>query len=109
MIKIVNVVVSDQDWVPIIAPIDCDYFSIWNVPGGWMGHGSSNVVLCSDPLDANSQKPLSNGAQEVVAAAAPKDVLREGSIRHLRFVIGDVLYYAKAVSGDTTLCVTCLF
>jgi hypothetical protein len=109
MIKIENVVVGSDEWVPIVCTIGSDYFAIWNVPNGWMGHGSANVILCSDPNDPNSQKPLANGAQEVVAATAPKDVLRDGSIRHLRFLPGDVLYYAKAVSGDTVLCLTCLF
>lgn len=94
-----TVTVGNVSWVPLLATIDCNYFSIFNQFGGWFGFGAQSVTLCSDPNDATTQKPLGIGMQEILSA--PPYVTN-----YYRYRAGDIICYAKADSGSAELILT---
>lgn len=92
-----------SNWIPIVATIDCDYYSIYNTAGGWFGFGAQAVTLRRDLDNVLTSKPLPAGAQEVISAP-----YRVTTPRLSRFLTGDILVYIKADSGTAEIIVTFL-
>lgn len=100
MVAYQTIDVGAVQWTPIVALIDCNYFALWNTPGGWFGFGATDCAICSNPSDSATEKPLPAGAQELVAVANP--------LPECRWRCGEVMLYVKANGSTASLVLTCV-
>lgn len=79
-----SVYLVGDTWVPIVAPMACNYFALNN-------KGAGAVVLRSDPADAATEDDLPALGQEGPVAAFQAD-----GPTSTRFAQGDVVMFVKS-------------
>lgn len=83
--------VSDSEWTHVVAPWDCDYFSVRNTH-------SANMLYRTEPDDPNSEDVLTPGAQDGVTVTARRASLT-GVNKYVRFFKDMVIVSLKSTSG----------
>lgn len=81
-------------WTPITAGIPCNYWSL---------KATAAVLLRNDSGDSSTQDSLGANSSEALLEPA---VL--SSPHQTRFAAGDILVYAQAASGSTTVYLRCV-
>lgn len=91
--KVTRTPIDSVNWTPIVAPEACDYLAFY-------AEGDADVILRTDAGDAGTQKTLAGGTQETFGGAPAR--FRRDS----RFVAAQVVYHAKATSGEDVIVAT---
>ena len=80
-----------NSWTSVVAPFDCDYFSVRNLTSG-------DIWLRTEENDSNSEDIIAPGMQDGVFAAARGSNIRTQK-KLARFLKNDVICYLRLPSG----------
>lgn len=86
--------ISNVSWTAVVAPAECDFFSIRNDAG--------DTLIRTNQTDPTTQDSIPQGQQWQLALQAPNGT---GSVR---YHVGEVVAYLQSVSGSPTVIVTWL-